>query len=99
MKAKTSVKEISSNVSPYDVVLFPLITEKVVNVIEKENKIAFVVSKSSGKHDVRKAVEELYNVKVDSVRIINDRKGRKKAIVRLRKDFKADDLATKLGVI
>jgi ribosomal protein L23 len=85
--------------SGYEIVLYPLITEKVVNTIEKENKIAFVVNKHSGKREVKQAVEGLYKVRVENVRIVNDRKGRKKAIVKLRKDFKADDLATKLGVI
>ncbi len=83
----------------YEIVLYPLITEKVVSTIEKENKIAFIVAKHADKSRVKEAVEEMHKVKVESVRIVNDRKGRKKAIVRLRKDFKADDLATKLGVI
>lgn len=83
----------------FEIVLYPLITEKAVNAIEKENKIAFVVHKKASKQMVKKAIEDLYKVKVDNVRVLNDMKGRKKAIVRLRKDFKADDLATKLGVI
>ncbi len=84
---------------PADVLLFPLITEKAVNMIETENKICFVVNKKAEKKDVKNAVEALYNVKVDSVKTLNDMKGRKKAIVKINKKFKADELATKLGVL
>ena len=82
-----------------EIILYPLISEKAVNMIESENKIVFIVNSSAGKQDVKSAVEKLYNVKVESIRTNNDRKGRKSAIVRLKKEFKADDLATKLGVI
>lgn len=82
-----------------EVIMYPLITEKAVNMIEAENKICFIVNKKAEKKQVKEAVETLYKVKVDSVKTINDMKGRKKAIVRINKAFKADELATKLGVI
>jgi ribosomal protein uL23 len=83
----------------YEVILFPLITEKAVNMIESENKLCFIVDKRATKANVKRAVEQAYAVKVDSVRVLNDLKGRKKAIVRVNKAFKADEVATKLGVI
>lgn len=83
----------------HNVILFPLITEKAVNMIEAENKLCFIVSKKSTKSDVKRSVEKAYAIKVDSVKVLNDRKGRKKAIVKVNKAFKADDVATKLGVI
>lgn len=82
-----------------EVILFPLISEKAVNMIEAENKLCFVVNKKATKTDVKKAVEEAYAIKVDSVNVLLDRKGRKKAIVKVNKQFKADEIATKLGVI
>lgn len=83
----------------HETILFPLITEKAVNMIEAENKLCFIVSKKASKADVKKAVEEAYNIKIDSVNVLLDRKGRKKAIVKVNKEFKADEIATKLGVI
>lgn len=82
-----------------EVLLFPLISEKAVNMIETENKICFIANKLATKTEIKKSVETLYNVKVDSVKTINDLKGRKKAIVKINKKFKADELATKLGVL
>ncbi|MCX6798945.1 MAG: 50S ribosomal protein L23 [Candidatus Diapherotrites archaeon] len=83
----------------FEVILFPLITEKAVNMIERENKLCFIVNNAATKQDVKKVVQQSYGVKVDSVRVVNDRKGRKKAIVKINRQFKADEIATKLGVI
>jgi len=83
----------------HEVILYPLITEKAVGMIEAENKLCFIVSKKATKPMVKKAIEEEYSIKVDSVKILNDRKGRKKAVLKVNKKFKADEIATKLGVI
>ena len=84
---------------PFEIILFPLITEKAVGIIEKENKLSFIVNKQASKAEVKKAVETLYKVKVDKIRTIRDMKGRKKAIVQINKEFKAQDIAMRLGVI
>jgi len=78
---------------------YPLITEKSVGLIEKENKLVFVVDKSATKHDIKKAVEELYGVKVATVNTLISMKGRKKAYVKLKPEYKASDIATKLKVL
>lgn len=83
----------------YEVLEYPLITEKAVNMIEAENKLVFVVNKNAEKSDVKKAVEALYQVKVDKVNIIRDMSARKKALVKINKAFKAEEIATKLGVL
>ncbi len=83
----------------YEIILYPLITEKAVNMIETENKLCFVVNRKATKKEVKEAIEKNYNVKVDAVQVLNDRKGRKKAVVKINKKFKADEIATKLGVL
>lgn len=82
-----------------EVIIFPLITEKAVDAIEKENKITFVVEKSATKKEVKEEIEKRFKVKVDKVNTVNDMKGRKRAIVRINKNFKANNIAMKLGVI
>jgi large subunit ribosomal protein L23 len=44
-------------------------------------------------------VEELYEVKVDRVNSVLTPEGRKKAFVKLAPDYKASDLAVRLGVL
>lgn len=81
------------------VINYPLLTEKCVDLIEKENKLVFRVDKEATKAQVKKGIEELYNVKVVQVNTLIDTKGNKKAFVKLDKKNSAADLATKLNVL
>jgi large subunit ribosomal protein L23 len=45
----------------------PIITEKMTSLAEKLNRYGFVVERSANKVQIRKAVEEMYGVKVDAV--------------------------------
>jgi large subunit ribosomal protein L23 len=58
-----------------EIILRPLITEKTTLMQERENTVCFEVDRRANKIQVRKAVEELFDVKVDEVHIIN-RKGK-----------------------
>jgi large subunit ribosomal protein L23 len=84
---------------PQKVILFPLTTEKAVRLVESQNTITFVVAPDANKHDIKRAVEVLYGVKVKDVRTVKTPDGKKKAYVRLMEEFSADELAAKLGVI
>jgi large subunit ribosomal protein L23 len=57
------------------VIVRPLITEKTTLIQERENTVCFEVDRRANKIQVRKAVEELFDVQVRAVRIIN-RKGK-----------------------
>jgi len=80
------------------VILYPLITEDAVNLIESENKLVFIVGLGADKSSIKKSVEELYGVKVEKVNFTITSKGLKKAFVKLAPDHKASDLAIKLGI-
>ena len=49
--------------------------------------------------EVKKAVESLYEVKVEKVNLLNTSRGLKKAYVKLKPGYKASDLAIKLGIL
>jgi large subunit ribosomal protein L23 len=87
----------------YDVIKRPLFTEKGMNIKERENKILIEVNPDANKHEIKKAVEEIFKVKVEKVATINQRGkmrrfgrsiGRrsdiKKAIITLKKGEKLD---------
>jgi large subunit ribosomal protein L23 len=84
---------------PYDVILYPLMTEAASLMIEKDNKLLFIVNLKANKTDVKKAVEELYEVKVESVNTHVTPHGEKKAFVKLHPEFRAADVAIKLGIL
>ena len=52
---------------PADVLVRPVLTEKVNGQMEKSSRYTFVVDKKANKLEVKKAVEEFYGVKVESV--------------------------------
>ncbi len=83
----------------YDVVEYPIITEKTVNLISTDNRVSFVVNKNANKQQIKEAIEKIYKVKVKKVNVLFDAKNRKKAMVTLKKEYDAQDLANKLGIL
>jgi large subunit ribosomal protein L23 len=55
----------------HDLIRKPIITEKAGNAKDKLNKITFAVDPRANKMEVKKAVENIFKVKVDRVNIIN----------------------------
>jgi len=76
----------------------PIVTEKAVMMIEAQNVLTFQTDKPKTKEEIKKEVEEVFEVKIESIRTLI--KGHKKyAYVKLKKEFLAIDIATKLGII
>ncbi len=50
-----------------DILVKPLVTEKMNEQSERFNRYGFVVVKSATKPQIKKAIEVMYDVKVDSV--------------------------------
>ncbi len=91
---------MTNDLTPHDVITRPVITEKALGEV-KNGTYTFEVDSRVNKYQVRDAVEKLYNVEVEDVRIMNckgkpKRYGRsegysrsyKKAIVKLKEGFK-----------
>ena len=73
-------------------------TEKIVRQIEAENVLVFVVDRAVDKAGVRAEVESLFGVKVVKVRT-HTLKNKKIAYVKLKAEYPAVDVATKLGMM
>ncbi|HOA63255.1 MAG: 50S ribosomal protein L23 [Acholeplasmataceae bacterium] len=63
--------------SPYDIIRRPIITEKTTNLAEK-GKYTFEVMPGTNKVEIKKAIEEIFNVNVVSVNIVNVRRKSRK---------------------
>lgn len=83
----------------YEIVKYPLATEKAIRLMESENKLLFVVDKRANKDEIKKAVEELFKAKVVSVNTLHSVRGQKRAYVKFSKESPAIDIATQLGVM
>jgi large subunit ribosomal protein L23 len=81
-----------------EVVIRPYVTEKTFDLLERQNKIVFLVNIRASKGKIKQAVETLYDVKVQSVNTSLTISG-KKAYVRLSPESVASDLASKLGLV
>ena len=55
------------------ILIRPIVTEKMTLLHDEDNKYAFEISPEVNKIDVKKAVEEKFNVKVSKVAISNRR--------------------------
>lgn len=87
--------------SPYDIIVKPVITEASMDMLA-DKKYTFKVATDANKVEIKKAVEEIFDVKVEKVTTMNfdgklKRMGRfegrraayKKAVVKLTADSKA----------
>ena len=83
----------------FDILKYPLATEKAVRAIEAENTLIFAVAKAATKSQIKWTIEKEYKVKVSNVRTLNDMKGIKKAYIRLDPSTLAVDVTSKLGLI
>lgn len=82
----------------WDVIKHPHLTEKSMDLVDRENKIVLIVDERSTKQDIQAAVEELFDVDVTGVNTVNEG-FRKKAYVKLGPDEDAMDVATRLGML
>ena len=55
----------------YDVIVGPLITEKMGVIAEKANVVAFRVARDANKIEIREAIEKIFKVQVEGVRTAN----------------------------
>jgi large subunit ribosomal protein L23 len=99
-----NITKTKLKLEPHQVVLRPLVTEKGYHKAERQKEYTFEVSPFASKEDIRKAVEELFDVRVVRVNTQN-RKGKprrtrfkrshtknwKKAIVKLHEESRTID--------
>ncbi len=87
----------------FQVLLAPVVTEKSTRAAEQGGQVVFNVASSANRHDVKAAVEQAFEVEVDTVRILNvkgkskrfgrslgKRSDRKKAYIRLKEGSDID---------
>ena len=79
-------------------ILAPYVTEKTFNQIEKENKLAFIVTEKATKKQIIEAISILYEADIEVVNTTRTRRG-KKAFVKFKTPEGARDLATKLALV
>ena len=82
----------------YKVIKRPLITEKTFELIERENKLVFIVERKANKGQIKRAIEKIHKVRVIKINTLITSIGEKKAFIKLHPDNSAQDIAIDLGV-
>ena len=98
-KTKKIEEKQTPIVDPWEILRYPLLTEKAIGKIETENKLVFIVNRKSTKKQIKWSAEAAFNIKVVDVQTLIDRQGRKKAWIKLSKEYSAGDIATRLGML
>ncbi|MFH1750538.1 MAG: 50S ribosomal protein L23 [Candidatus Micrarchaeota archaeon] len=80
-------------------ILYALTTEKSAAMIERENKMIFIVERTATKKIVAEETLKNWGEKVKEVHVINGFNGKKKAIVKFERKGAAADVAAKLKLI
>ncbi|MEM4326501.1 MAG: 50S ribosomal protein L23 [Candidatus Pacearchaeota archaeon] len=78
--------------------LKPISTEKAIMIIETKNTLVFETEKERKKEEIKKEIETLFGVKIEKMGTLIH-KNKKRVYVRLKKEYPAIDVATKLGLI
>lgn len=92
---------MSLNKSAHDVIIRPVVSEKSYGLIDANGQYTFEVQPTANKTEIKLAIEQVFNVKVDRVRTLN-RKGktrRTKFGLGKRKDTKRAIVTLKSGSI
>jgi ribosomal protein L23 len=82
-----------------NVLMYPVATEKALNMVDKNNIIVYIVDFRAGKKQIKEEFEKTFGVKVKNVNTAITMKNTKKAFIKLSKDVKASDIARKLKLV
>ena len=83
----------------YDIIKYPLSTEKSIRLMESENKLIFVVNKKATKKEIKRAIEEMFKVAVNNVKTLINADGEKRAYIKFSAKNPAIDIATQMGLM
>ncbi len=75
MPRSKDITKVNLQLEPYQIILRPIVTEKGFHRAEHQNVYSFEVNRLANKQQIREAVEQLFDVKVEEVKTQN-RKGK-----------------------
>ncbi len=82
-----------------EILIRPVQSEKALRLIEQNNTLTFIVDRKATKHDIKRAIEEAFGVKVERVNTLITPRGEKKAYIKLAPGYSAADIAARLGIL
>ena len=92
------MKKLTKIISYEGTQLKPIVTEKAVMMIERDNTLTFQTSMKRSKEEIKREVEEIFEIQIKEIRTLI-KNNKKYAYIKLKGDVLAIDIATKLGLM
>ena len=77
----------------------PFVTEKAMMMLDKNNKVQFLVSRNATKEQIKREIQKTFGQEVTNVRTIMTTHGQKKAIVSFANNKAAEEILSRLGIM
>ncbi len=90
-------QRINPEENPFEIIYHPFVTEKTMNLMERLNRLEFVVARFASKKQIRIAFEKLYKAKIDKINTKIQKDG-KHAIIKLKPDYSAEEIGMRIGI-
>ena len=99
MAKKKSIKlhKIDPAENPFEFIYHPYVTEKTMNLMERLNRLEFIVARDANKIQIKIAFEKLYNAKIEKINTMILKDG-KHAIIKLKPEFSAEEIGMRIGI-
>jgi large subunit ribosomal protein L23 len=82
---------------PHQILLHPMVTEKTMALMDRNNSLEFLVRRTATKPQIKAAVEQLFSCQVATVNTRITKDG-KRAIVKFGGETSAEDIGMRIGV-
>lgn len=89
--------KINPEENPFEFIYHPYVTEKTMNLMERLNRLEFIVARSATKTQIKIAFEKLYNAKIEKINTKIFKDG-KHAIIKLKPEFSAEEIGMRIGI-
>lgn len=86
-----------STLSPYEILRYPLGTEKARMCISENNTMVFIVNREANKSQIKNAFKQVFETEPVKVNTLITPLGLKKAYIKLDNSVKAEDIALNIG--
>jgi large subunit ribosomal protein L23 len=91
------IQKVNPNEDPFKIIFHPYVTEKTMNLMERLNRLEFVVARRATKGQIKIAFEKLYDAKIEKINTMIFKDG-KHAIIKLKPEYSAEEIGMRIGI-
>lgn len=81
------------------VLRYPYVTEKAMMMLDKQNKLQFIVDNNATKKEIKREIERAFEQEVTDVSTMMTMDGKKKAVISFANEKAAEEILSRLGIM